>query len=276
MRLTGCSWLIASDRLSLGSLGLQVDQQWKVATCNHCHYIIDPPKIIQHITKAHKMHIPNTDLARNIIDAANLRPHLAVLSNDHDDDDDDDNNDGDNAGFLHGSAAVKGLPVHAGFKCLIFLDVCTLKASSMRAHIARHHPKEPANCAPVSVQVFYDRTVLRPQLCYVEVTEPGEPQPRVSTVSELLGIPVDLDDVGGHDMAVEGRDRNQFGEKFGAYYLIEMIDFEELNPWFLKPTMKGFDVLRELTVAYIQDCWAHVKSGFQPLQAKIMKYDNDK
>ncbi|KAK9357102.1 hypothetical protein V1504DRAFT_399176, partial [Lipomyces starkeyi] len=39
---------------------------------------------------------------------------------------------------------------------------------------------------------------------------------------------------------------------------------------------KGFDVLRELAVAYIKDCWAHVKAGFQPLQAKIMKYDNDK
>ncbi|KAK9482211.1 hypothetical protein V1527DRAFT_415667 [Lipomyces starkeyi] len=146
----------------------------------------------------------------------------------------------------------------------------------MRAHIARHHPKEPANYAPVSVQVFYDRTVLRPQLCYVEVTEAGEPQPRVSAVSEFLGIPVDLDDVGGHGMVVEARDRNQFGEKFGAYHLIEMIDFEELNPQFLKPTVKGFDVLRELTVKYIQGCWAHVKAGFQPLQAKIMKYDNDK
>ncbi|KAK9342010.1 hypothetical protein V1522DRAFT_358928, partial [Lipomyces starkeyi] len=71
-------------------------------------------------------------------------------------------------------------------------------------------------------------------------------------------------------------DRNQFGEQFGAYHLIKMIDFEELNFWFLKPTLTGFDVLRELTVAYIQDCWAHVKAGFQPLQAKIMKYDNDK
>ncbi|KAK9343138.1 hypothetical protein V1522DRAFT_250280 [Lipomyces starkeyi] len=133
-----------NDCLSLDSLGLQVDQQWKVATCNQCHYIIDPPKIIQHITKAHKLEIPNMDRARNIIEAANLRPHLAaVLRNDHDDDDDDDNNDEDNAGFLPGSAAVMCLPVHAGFKCLVCLYVCTLKASSMRAHIARHHPKEP-------------------------------------------------------------------------------------------------------------------------------------
>ncbi|KAK9241552.1 hypothetical protein V1506DRAFT_465881 [Lipomyces tetrasporus] len=146
----------------------------------------------------------------------------------------------------------------------------------MRAHTARHHPKQDADHTPVSVQAFYARTVLRPQLAYVEVTEAGEGQPRVQAGSTLLGIPADLDDVGGHGLAVEARDRNQFGDKFGAYHLIDLIDFEELSPWFLRPNVTGFDLLKKLTIAYIQGCWAYFKAGFQPLQAKIMKFDDDK
>ncbi|KAK9244362.1 hypothetical protein V1506DRAFT_507614 [Lipomyces tetrasporus] len=183
------------------------------------------------------------DLVRRQITAANLRPHLSVLRNDHDHGGDDDN-DEDDAGFLPGSAAVKA--------------------------------KEDADHTPVPVQPFYARTGLRPQLACVEVTEAGEGQPRVQAGSTLLGIPADLDDVGGHDLAVEARDRNQFDDKFGAYHLIDLIDFEELSPWFPRPNVTGFDLLKKLTIAYIQDCWAYFKAGFQPLQAKIMKFDDDK
>ncbi|KAK9481441.1 hypothetical protein V1527DRAFT_493583 [Lipomyces starkeyi] len=67
-------------------------------------------------------------------------------------------------------------------------------------------------------------------------------------------IPDDLDKlVGDHGFAVENRDRNQFGDKFGAYYCIEtVVDFEDLSPWLLKPTAAGFRQLMKLSVAYLQ------------------------
>ncbi|KAK9250293.1 hypothetical protein V1507DRAFT_500093 [Lipomyces tetrasporus] len=91
-----------NDSLRLEHLGFEADHQWRVAVCTRSRYA-------------------DIDLVRRQIAAANLRPHLAILRNDHDHVDDDDN-DKDDAGFLPGSAAVKGLPVYAGFKCLICLD----------------------------------------------------------------------------------------------------------------------------------------------------------
>ncbi|KAK9347636.1 hypothetical protein V1522DRAFT_401500 [Lipomyces starkeyi] len=46
-----------------------------------------------------------------------------------------------------------------------------VEASSMRSHIARHHPADKATYTPVSVQVFYHRTTGQPQLSYVEVRQ---------------------------------------------------------------------------------------------------------
>ncbi|KAK9352243.1 hypothetical protein V1523DRAFT_434659 [Lipomyces doorenjongii] len=91
-------------------------------------------------------------------------------------------------------------------------------------------------------------------LCRISVLDEDEN----SSHRQQLRIPADIEQVRGHDMAVERRDKNRFGDKFGAHHLMEnVIDFEELKPWFLKPTMKGFQELKRITVAYLQDCWTH-------------------
>ncbi|KAK9429522.1 hypothetical protein V1505DRAFT_155857 [Lipomyces doorenjongii] len=91
-------------------------------------------------------------------------------------------------------------------------------------------------------------------LCRISVLDEDEN----SSHRQQLRIPADIEQVRGHDMAVETRDKNRFGDKFGAHHLMEnVIDFEELKPWFLKPTMKGFQELKRITVAYLQDCWTH-------------------
>ncbi|KAK9241774.1 hypothetical protein V1506DRAFT_569353 [Lipomyces tetrasporus] len=87
--------------------------QWRVAVCTRCQYIVDPQNIVSHILVVHKLDVADIDRVRRTIAASNLRPHLA----------DDDSGDEDNAGFLPGSAAVKGLPVYAGLKCMICLGV---------------------------------------------------------------------------------------------------------------------------------------------------------
>ncbi|KAK9357364.1 hypothetical protein V1504DRAFT_442867 [Lipomyces starkeyi] len=147
----------------------------------------------------------------------------------------------------------------------------------MRSHIARHHPADKATYTPVSVQVFYHRTTGQPQLSYVEVRQ-DEDESEAFCRAEPLGIPDDLDKlVGDHGFAVEKRDRNQFGDKFGAYYCIEtVVDFEDLSPWLLKPTAAGFRELMKLSVAYLDNCLKDVKAGFQPILAKIMQYDDRK
>ncbi|ODQ68754.1 hypothetical protein LIPSTDRAFT_31150 [Lipomyces starkeyi NRRL Y-11557] len=272
-----------NDCLSLDGLGFHVDHQWKVASCKNCRYIVDPGRIIQHVSKTHKLVIPDIEQARNTIQASGLRPHLAVLSRNSQDDfssSDDDRearpHDFSTSGFLPGSTPVNHLPIYPGFKCMICLDTCTLKQTSMRSHIFRYHRGfEGKHYAPTSVQAFYDRSALQQQLCYVEVSIADED--KYSAHRQQLSIPANIEQVRGHDMTVERRDRNQFGDKFGAYHLIEnVIDFEELKPWFLKPTMKDFQELRRLTVAYLQDCWTHVRAGFQPILAKIMQFDENR
>ncbi|KAK9357132.1 hypothetical protein V1504DRAFT_479150 [Lipomyces starkeyi] len=280
-REQGKAIITENDCLHLDGLGFQVDQKWRVAVCTRCQYIVDPQKIISHILQVHRLTIPDIDQARRTIDAANLRPHLTVRSHsdsndedDEDDDNDDDNDDDDKTGFFPGSRAVTGLPVHAGFKCMICLNTYTVKASSMRSHIARHHPADKAAYTPVSVQVFYHRTTGQPQLSYVGVRQ-DEDESEAFCRAEPLGIPDDLDKlVGDHGFAVENRDRNQFGDKFGAYYCIEtVVDFEDLSPWLLKPTAAGFRELMKLSVAYLDNCLKDVKAGFQPILAKIMQDD---
>ncbi|KAK9481696.1 hypothetical protein V1527DRAFT_499603 [Lipomyces starkeyi] len=137
----------------------------------------------------------------------------------------------------------------------------------MRSHIARHHPADKAT--------FIHRG--QPQLSYVEVGQ-DEDESEAFCRAEPLGIPYDLDKlVGDHGFAVENRDRNQFGDKFGAYYCIEtVVDFEDLSPWLLKPTAAGFRQLMKLSVAYLDNCLKDVKAGFQPILAKIMQYDDRK
>ncbi|KAK9427010.1 hypothetical protein V1505DRAFT_318287 [Lipomyces doorenjongii] len=266
------------DCLSLEGLGFHVDQRWKVATCRRCRYIVDPQNIINHVQKAHRLNIPNIEQARRGVDAVKLRTHLAVVS--HEDegshyymsDDDDDAT----VWFLPGSRALTGLPVYQGFKCMICLGTCTLTKASMRSHIFRNHRgSEAKHYAPTSVQAFYDRSALQQQLCYVEVSVLDEDEN--SSHRQQLHIPADIEQVRGHDMVVERRDKNQFGDKFGAYHLIEnVINFEELKPWFLKPTMKGFQELKRITIAYLHDCWTHVSAGFQPILAKIMQFDENR
>ncbi|KAK9241520.1 hypothetical protein V1506DRAFT_569446 [Lipomyces tetrasporus] len=219
---------------------------------NACRYIIDPARMIEHVTRLHKLDIPDIEQARGTIQGGKLRPHLAVISqgshaNDDyltsDDylpsDDSDSHHDSDRVpvhefskpGFVPGSSPVRHLPVYEGFKCLVCIDTCTIRQRSMRSHIARHHPGDQARYVHVSVQAFYDHGILGPQLKYVEVGHDEEPTP----YEEPLGIPDNLDLVGTADrLPVEKRDRNLFGENFGAYHLIEtlMIDFEELSPCF--------------------------------------------
>ncbi|KAK9482148.1 hypothetical protein V1527DRAFT_383993, partial [Lipomyces starkeyi] len=144
--------------------------------------------------------------------------------------------------------------------------------------IARHHPADKATYTPVSVQVFYYRTRGQPQLSYVEVGQKDEDESEAFCRAEPLGIPDDLDKlVGDHGFAVENRDRNQFGDKFGAYYCIEtVVDFEDISPWLLNPTAAGFRQLMKLSVAYLDNCLKDVKAGFQPILAKIMQYDDRK
>ncbi|KAK9233691.1 hypothetical protein V1525DRAFT_351435, partial [Lipomyces kononenkoae] len=92
-----------------------------------------------------------------------------------------------------------------------------------------------------------------------------------------LGIPEQLDDVVGHEIPVASRDRNQFGNKFGAYRMIsDLGDMKELDTWFLKSRTHGFQGLRKHTTAYLETCWINIKAGFQPILAKIMQYDDNK
>ncbi|KAK9427078.1 hypothetical protein V1505DRAFT_318170, partial [Lipomyces doorenjongii] len=221
----------------------------EIATCNQCHYIIDPPRINHHLTNAHKLDIPDMDQARFIIQGANLRLHLAVLKGNDNylsaDVDDNDRTTGyefQTPGYLPGSIPVKGLPIYKGFKCMICLDTCTLKKTSMTSHISRHHPGEKPNYAAGPVQVFYDRSVLRPQLIYVEVQDDQEGSSPIR--HDGLGIP-------GLSEAVRWWLRNEteicLAKNLGCYYLIEnVIDFEDLGPWFLKPAAKGFEGLKGL------------------------------
>ncbi|KAK9342115.1 hypothetical protein V1522DRAFT_441104, partial [Lipomyces starkeyi] len=95
---------------------------------------------------------------------------------------------------------------------------------------------------------------------------------------EPLGIPDNLDKlVGDHGFAVEKRDRNQFGDKFGAYYCIEtVVDFEDLSPWLLNPTAAGFRELMKLSLAYLDNCLTDVKAGFRPILAKSCSRTTEK
>ncbi|KAK9357798.1 hypothetical protein V1504DRAFT_436397 [Lipomyces starkeyi] len=255
-----------NDCLSLDGLGFHVDHQWKVASCKNCRYIVDPARIIQHVSKTHRLAIPDMEQARNTIHASGLRPHLAVLTRSSQDDyssSDDDSealpHDFSTSGFLPGSTPVKHLRIYQGFKCMICLDTCTLKQSSMRSHIFRHHRgSEGKHYAPTSVQAFYDRSAGQQQLCYIEVSIAEEDKYFASSTTE--------------------KERQEpVWRQIGAYHLIEnVIDFEELKPWFLKPTMKDFQELKRLTVVYLQDCWTHVRAGFQPILAKIMQFDENR
>ncbi|KAK9242702.1 hypothetical protein V1506DRAFT_555903 [Lipomyces tetrasporus] len=264
----------ASECSILQSFGFQIDSQWRVAVCKPCKYIVDPVDIATHISKIHGMVIPDIGKLDSVVRVARLRSHLAVISPgsqanneciSHDTDDDEI------PAFAPDSNAINGLPVYCGFKCLICQDTCTLKRESMRAHISRQHRGVDGRYATAYVQVFYGRSAACQQLRYVQVSDVNNLAEQRCD-SQELGIPEDLDNVAGHEAAVAARDKNQFGEKFGAYILIKTLhDGEELDLLLLKPRTMGFQALKKYTIAYLKTCWGYVSAGFQPLLAKIMK-----
>ncbi|KAK9364314.1 hypothetical protein V1509DRAFT_573035, partial [Lipomyces kononenkoae] len=154
---------------SLGGIGLSFNREWNVITCDQCHHIVDKAMVEDHLTNVHKLVIEDKSAMWCTIRAYRLRPHLAVVWDDGTEqqlDDSDDEYAGrtgfEPGAFRPGAAAVEGVSVVDGFKCVLcesdLQHRCVQSKEAMRTHYKRNHANQVVEFQPVRVQAFYGRS----------------------------------------------------------------------------------------------------------------------
>ncbi|KAK9494587.1 hypothetical protein V1508DRAFT_350485 [Lipomyces doorenjongii] len=185
--------------------------------------------------------------------------------------------------FRPGSAAINGIAVSDGWKCLrcelAGTHKCTQSSEALRSHFKRVHANDgdKADSSPVRVQALYGRSSAQHQLRYVEVSNNWEPQatPEVGEY-DRFGIPADVHYVqSSHSGAPDKRDANLFGQHFLGYKLLERLSLEELAHYLHNPQGEAFKLLKWITRQILDDSRAHTTAGFQMMLAKLMS-DNDR
>ncbi|KAK9492034.1 hypothetical protein V1508DRAFT_448904 [Lipomyces doorenjongii] len=261
-----------------------VEEDWHVIVCTRCKFIIDEAHVIRHLKEKHKTQIINDDDVRQLIRQQGPREHLTVIWDeaterqlDESDDDDQTQTQFKPAAFKPGSFALRGIPVEDGFKCQLceqmIKHVCVTTKEGMRSHYMRHHPEATIEYIKVKVQAFYDRSNARPQLRFVEVTGIAETILHFSR----FGTPATIHDVPGHGSRINDvKDLNQFGVKFHASALLEVIDLNDLGNLLHNTKDESFKLLQKLCLRLLEASREDTMAGFQPLLGKVMIGDGDK
>ncbi|KAK9481506.1 hypothetical protein V1527DRAFT_499697 [Lipomyces starkeyi] len=228
---------MTTDVRTVADLGFTIEDTWKVAICEHCHFIVDKSMIIDHLKGIHGLEIRNVNAVLLVLRANHLRIHLAVIWDDnmeHQLDDSDDEDRGplffNPPAFRPGSAALQGIPVHDGFKCQLCEQrqhhVCTTTKKGMRTHYSRYHSGQSVEYHPAKVQAFYGRSKIGSQLRYVEVMDVEDQRQDPITA---FGIPENIHSVPDHNSTITAkRDLNQFGVKFQVYPLLVTLDLKQV------------------------------------------------
>ncbi|KAK9489177.1 hypothetical protein V1508DRAFT_442917, partial [Lipomyces doorenjongii] len=91
-----------ADPHTMAHLGFTIDDTWKVAICEQCHFIVDKSMIMDHLKGVHKREILNVDAVVQILRMYHLRPHLAVIWDDTSEDPDllDESDDEDSRSYF--------------------------------------------------------------------------------------------------------------------------------------------------------------------------------
>ncbi|KAK9249907.1 hypothetical protein V1507DRAFT_446227 [Lipomyces tetrasporus] len=171
-----------------------------------------------HLTNVHKLKIADESAMFNTIRSYKIRPHLAIVWDDLVEEELD--------AFRPGQAAIDGISVLDGYKCVLCESVlkhrCVRSKDAMRTHYERNHDDQVVEFCPVRVQAFYGRSSVNQQLRYVHVTENDAIVTRTNPDDfETLGIPANVHSVPASHAAITDKpDLNQFGIYFLAYKLL--------------------------------------------------------
>ncbi|KAK9489132.1 hypothetical protein V1508DRAFT_362467 [Lipomyces doorenjongii] len=242
---------MSTELRTMADLGFTTEDTWKVAICDHCHFIVDKSMIIDHIKGIHRLEIRNVNAVLLVLRMNHLRIHLPVIWDDNVDDQLDDSEEEDRGpSFFHppafrpGSAALQGIPVHDGFKCQLceqrLHHACTITKKGMRTHYSRYHGGQSVEYHPAKFQAFYGRSKIASQLRYVEVMD-IENQRQDSITP--FGIPENIPSVPNHSSTITAkRDLNQFGVNFQVYPLLETLDLSDLGPLLYSPHDRSFEL----------------------------------
>ncbi|KAK9357797.1 hypothetical protein V1504DRAFT_30889 [Lipomyces starkeyi] len=109
---------------TLDDIGFSYENTWQVAICDFCHFVVDMPMVIEHLTSVHGLEVPNANAVLLVLRMHRLRPHLAITWDDAIEDQLDESDDESQGiqlfnppAFRPGSAPLQGIPVQDGFKC---------------------------------------------------------------------------------------------------------------------------------------------------------------
>ncbi|KAK9311043.1 hypothetical protein V1524DRAFT_457723 [Lipomyces starkeyi] len=67
---------------TLDDIGFSHENTWQVAICDCCHFVVDMPMVIEHLTSVHGLEVPNTNDVLLVLRMHRLRPHLAIIWDD--------------------------------------------------------------------------------------------------------------------------------------------------------------------------------------------------
>ncbi|KAK9349615.1 hypothetical protein V1523DRAFT_181017 [Lipomyces doorenjongii] len=267
-----------ADPHAMADLGFTIDDTWKVAICEQCHFIVDKSMIIDHLKGVHKREILNVDAVMQILRMYHLRPHLAVIWDDTSEDLLDESDDEDRQSyftppaFRPGSGALQRIQIKDGFKCHLCEErlhhMCVTTKEGLRTHHARYHRGEVLEYHATRVQAFYGRSKNVSQLRYVEVMETSD-EAQIQTAA--FGIPQDIHSIPDHNSTItDKRDLNQFGVKFQGYTLLDIVDLGELGNNLHKAEDDSFEILKGLCLRLLEASREDTRAGFQPMLGKVM------
>ncbi|KAK9481511.1 hypothetical protein V1527DRAFT_385203, partial [Lipomyces starkeyi] len=157
------------DPRTMADLGCTIEDTWQVAICDLCHFVVDMPMVIEHLTSVHGLEVPNANAVLLVLRMHRLRPHLAIIWDDAIEDQLDESDDESQGiqlfnppAFRPGSAPLQGIPVQDGFKCQLceqrLRQVCVTSKEGMRTHYKRHHKAQVVEYYSVQVQALYGRS----------------------------------------------------------------------------------------------------------------------
>ncbi|KAK9482499.1 hypothetical protein V1527DRAFT_379183, partial [Lipomyces starkeyi] len=115
-------------------MGMIFDPVWNAIISKRCNHIVDQSMMTNHLTKVHNFKIDDKTALWATMQLYKVRPHLLVMWDESTERAMDESDDEDAHGctkdytmvpFRPGSAAINGIPVSDGFKCLRYEGALT-------------------------------------------------------------------------------------------------------------------------------------------------------